>query len=126
MIRCTGTPAHRAWSKSAWPKSGRWNSARDEAGRGGAQRSGARFPAEPRALDVLPAGDIVRALRDLPQDLRLAVYLADVEGYGYREIAELTGAPVTTVAARLHRGRDRLRDRLALFAAQRGLASVSF
>lgn len=112
MIRCNS-----AWPNSAWRSSARQD---------GARQSGARFPAESRALDVLPDGDIVRALRDLPQDLRLAVYLADVEGYGYREIAELTGTPVTTVAARLHRGRGRLRDRLALFAAQRGLAPASF
>jgi RNA polymerase sigma-70 factor (ECF subfamily) len=80
---------------------------------------------EARALDRLPDSDIVRALRDLPEDLRLAVYLADVEGYCYREIAEITGTPVGTVAARLHRGRGRLRDRLARSAILRGLAPAS-
>jgi RNA polymerase sigma-70 factor, ECF subfamily len=80
---------------------------------------------EAHALDRLPDSDIVRALRDLPEDLRLAVYLADVEGYCYREIAEITGMPVGTVAARLHNGRGRLRDRLARSAVRRGLATAS-
>jgi RNA polymerase sigma-70 factor (ECF subfamily) len=77
---------------------------------------------EAHALDRLPDSDIVRALRDLPEDLRLAVYLADVEGYCYREIAEIMGMPVGMVAARLHRGRGRLRNRLARSAIRRGLA----
>jgi RNA polymerase sigma-70 factor, ECF subfamily len=88
----------------------------------GAPRRGVRFAAEPQALGVLPDADILCALRDLPDDLRLAVYLADVEGYRYNEIAEIMGTPVGTVASRLHLGRGRLRDRLALFAAERGLA----
>lgn len=86
--------------------------------RGGSERA-AR---EALTLDRLPDCDIAAALRDLPEDLRLAVYLADVEGYRYQEIAEITGTPVATVAARLHHGRGRLRDRLAMFAVQRGLA----
>lgn len=77
---------------------------------------------EAHALDKLPECDIVGALRDLPEDLRVAVYLADVHGYCYREIAEIMGTPVATVAARLHRGRGRLRDGLAASAARRGLA----
>jgi RNA polymerase sigma-70 factor (ECF subfamily) len=79
---------------------------------------------EAHALDRLPDSDIVRALRDLPEDLRVTVYLADVEGYCYREIAEIMGMPVGMVAARLHRGRRRLRDRLARSAALRGLAAA--
>ncbi len=85
---------------------------------------GARFPAEAQALGVLPDSDILWALRDLPDNLRLAVYLADVEGYRYNEIAEIMGTPVRTVISRLHRGRRKLRDRLALFAAARGLAAA--
>jgi len=77
---------------------------------------------EAHALDRLPDAEIVRALRDLPEDLRLAVYLADVEGYCYREIADILGMPVGAVSARLHRGRARLRDRLARSAVRRGLA----
>lgn len=78
--------------------------------------------AEAQALARLPDSDIAGALRDLPVELRLAVWLADVEGLRYREIADVLGMPVTTVAARLHRGRRRIRDRLALSAIRRGLA----
>jgi RNA polymerase sigma-70 factor, ECF subfamily len=85
---------------------------------------GGRAAGEAHALAAVPDSDIVRALRDLPADLRLAVYLADVEGYCYREIAEITGTPVGTVASRLHHGRDRLRDRLARAAVQRGLPAT--
>ena len=77
---------------------------------------------EAQALARLPDSDIAGALRDLPVELRLAVWLADVEGLRYREIADVLGMPVTTVAARLHRGRRRIRDRLALSAIRRGLA----
>lgn len=77
---------------------------------------------EAHALDRLPDSDIVRALRDLPEDLRVAVYLADVEGYRYREIAEIMGVPTGAVAARLHHAREWLRERLARPAARRGPA----
>ena len=77
---------------------------------------------EAQALARLPDADIAGALRDLPEELRLAVWLADVEGFRYREIADLLGMPVTTVAARLHRGRRRIRDRLTASAIRRGLA----
>jgi RNA polymerase sigma-70 factor, ECF subfamily len=82
----------------------------------------ARYAAEVQALSRLPDCDILHALDDLPDELRLAVYLADVEGYPYREIAEIMGTPVTTVASWLHHGRGRLRDRLAAAAVRRGLA----
>jgi RNA polymerase sigma-70 factor (ECF subfamily) len=85
---------------------------------------GVRYPAEAQALDRLPDADILCALHDLPDELRLAVYLADVEGYPYREIAEIMGTPVGTVASRLHHGRGRLRARLAAAAARRGLAAA--
>ena len=84
----------------------------------------ARYAAELRALNRLPDSDILCALHDLPDELRLAVYLADVEGYPYQEIAEIMGTPIGTVAARLHHGRGRLRDRLAVAAIRRGLASA--
>ena len=93
------------------------------AGRGGEPRR-PRHPGEAQALDRLTDADILSALRDLPGELRLAVYLADVEGYSYREIARITGAPVGTVAARLHHGRARLRDRLAVVAVRRGVAAA--
>lgn len=81
-----------------------------------------RHAAEVQALNRLPDSEILCALHDLPDELRLAVYLADVEGYPYRDIALIMGTPVGTVASRLHHGRGRLRDRLAAAAVRRGLA----
>jgi RNA polymerase sigma-70 factor (ECF subfamily) len=69
--------------------------------------------AEELALDRIPDARVTTAFRELPDDFRLAVYLADVEGYGYREIASMMGCPIGTVMSRLHRGRNRLRELLA-------------
>ena len=71
--------------------------------------------AETEALDRLGDSEVLRALRDLPQDFRTAVYLADIEGYPYREVAAMMGTPIGTVMSRLHRGRDRLRRALAAY-----------
>jgi RNA polymerase sigma-70 factor (ECF subfamily) len=68
--------------------------------------------AEAEALDRTTDSDLLRALRGLPNEFRTAVYLADIEGYPYREIAEIMGTPVGTVMSRLHRGRKRLREQL--------------
>ena len=72
--------------------------------------------AEAEALDRLADSEILRALRDLPEEFRVAVYLADIEGYPYKEIAEMMGTPIGTVMSRLHRGRSRLREKLARYA----------
>jgi RNA polymerase sigma-70 factor, ECF subfamily len=77
--------------------------------------------AEAEALDRLTDSEILRALRDLPEEFRVAVYLADIEGYAYKEIAEIMGTPIGTVMSRLHRGRGRLRDKLAAYAPGPGL-----
>ncbi|RZU18496.1 RNA polymerase ECF family sigma subunit [Kribbella rubisoli] len=77
--------------------------------------------AEAVALEHLPDSDIKSALQSIPEDFRLAVYLADVEGFAYKEIAEIMGTPVGTVMSRLHRGRRQLRDLLGDYARDRGL-----
>jgi RNA polymerase sigma-70 factor, ECF subfamily len=74
--------------------------------------------AETEALDRLGDSEVLRALRDLPEDFRTAVYLADIEGYPYREVAAMMGTPIGTVMSRLHRGRDRLRRALAAYGPQ--------
>jgi len=68
--------------------------------------------AEAEALDRITDSDLLRALRELPGEFRTAVYLADIEGYPYREIAEMMGTPIGTVMSRLHRGRRRIREQV--------------
>ena len=60
--------------------------------------------------------DVRQALSELPECFRATIYLADVEGYPYREISEMLGVPIGTVMSRLHRARAMLRKRLAVHA----------
>ena len=76
--------------------------------------------AEDQVLDQLGDNDVRDAMRQLPEKLRTAVYYADIEGRRFKEIAELTNAPIGTVMSRLHRGRHRLRGLLAEVARDRG------
>jgi RNA polymerase sigma-70 factor (ECF subfamily) len=80
--------------------------------------------AEAEAIDHLPDSAVKDALQAIPEDFRLAVYFADVEGFSYQEIADIMKTPVGTVMSRLHRGRRLLRDLLADYARERGIAAT--
>jgi RNA polymerase sigma-70 factor (ECF subfamily) len=88
---------------------------------GGLEGARASRSAEDELLDVLTEDEVREAVESLPENFRLAVLLADVEGFAYKEIAEILDIPIGTVMSRLHRGRRALQKRLYEFAAGRGL-----
>jgi len=94
------------------------------AGRGvrtGAAAASSTPSAEHMALKAFGPEEVRSALAGLPEEQRVAVYLADVEGFAYREIAEIMGSPIGTVMSRLHRGRAALRASLADYAVRAGI-----
>ena len=74
--------------------------------------SGPARSAEAEALDKITDSAVLTALRELPDDFKTTIWLADVEGYPYREVAAMMGTPIGTVMSRLHRGRGKLRQQL--------------
>ena len=81
---------------------------------------GGRTP-ETEVLDRIPDEEVKRALEELPEQFRMAVLLADVEGFSYKEIADITESSIGTVMSRLHRGRKALQKALWSYARDRGL-----
>jgi RNA polymerase sigma-70 factor, ECF subfamily len=80
--------------------------------------------AEDQLFDLFTDEEIKQALEDLPENFRLPVLLADVEGFSYKEIAEILDIPIGTVMSRLHRGRKAMQRALFDFATARGLAGT--
>ena len=77
--------------------------------------------AEEQFLDLFTDDEVKQALEDLPDNFRLPVLLADVEGFAYKEIAEMLDIPIGTVMSRLHRGRKAMQRALYDYAVARGL-----
>ncbi|HEX7168163.1 MAG TPA: sigma-70 family RNA polymerase sigma factor [Acidimicrobiales bacterium] len=88
---------------------------------GGLEAAQSGRSAEDEVLDLFTETDVKEAVEALPENFRIAVLLADVEGFSYKEIADILEIPIGTVMSRLHRGRKALQKALFDFGAQRGL-----
>ena len=88
---------------------------------GGLEAARQSRSAEDELMDMFSEAEVKEAVEDLPENFRLPVILADVEGFSYKEIAEILEIPIGTVMSRLHRGRKGLQKRLYEFAVARGL-----
>jgi RNA polymerase sigma-70 factor (ECF subfamily) len=91
---------------------------------GGLEASQRGRSAEDELMDLITDAEVKEAIESLPEQFRLAVLLADVEGFSYKEIAEILDVPIGTVMSRLHRGRKGLQKALHDFGLQRGLVST--
>src|SRR6187399_2610489 len=89
---------------------------------GGLEASQRGRSAEDELMDLVTDSEVKAAIEALPEQFRMAVLLADIEGFSYKEIAEILDVPIGTVMSRLHRGRKALQKRLYEFAVDRGLA----
>ena len=87
----------------------------------GAEGASAGRSAEDEVLDHITEAEVKEAIEALPEQFRMAVLLGDVEGFSYKEIAEILDIPIGTVMSRLHRGRKALQKRLYDYGRQRGL-----
>ena len=92
-----------------------------------AQRDEHLFPsAEEEVLSKLADEDVKRAIEELPEPFRIAVLLADIEGFSYKEIAEITNVKIGTVMSRLSRGRRLLQRKLWEYAKRTGYVRGEF
>ena len=80
-----------------------------------------RRDAESALLGHMVSADVETALASLPADFRMAVILADLEDFSYKEIAEIMECPVGTVMSRLYRGRKLLQEQLYQYAVEQGI-----
>ena len=92
---------------------------------GGLEAVSAGRSAEEEVLEHFTESDVKEAVEALPEQFRMAVLLADVEGFSYKEIAEILDVPIGTVMSRLHRGRKALQKALHDFGTARGLVGTA-
>jgi RNA polymerase sigma-70 factor, ECF subfamily len=88
---------------------------------GGLEAADAQRSSESEVLDQIPDATVKEALESLPEQFRIAVILADIEGFSYKEIAEILDIPMGTVMSRIHRGRKALQKSLWDFAGEHNL-----
>jgi RNA polymerase sigma-70 factor (ECF subfamily) len=92
---------------------------------GSMETAAASMSAEDQFLDLFTDDEVKQALEDLPENFRLPVLLADVQGFAYKEIAEMLDIPIGTVMSRLHRGRKAMQRALYDYAEARGLTAAT-
>jgi RNA polymerase sigma-70 factor (ECF subfamily) len=88
---------------------------------GGLEAADAERTAETEALESMPDAEVKQALESIPEQFRMAVILADIEGFSYKEIAEILDVPIGTVMSRIHRGRRQLQKLLWDYATEHNL-----